>query len=896
MSSNNSASASAKSPLLRAQIAPASPKITLTRSTSPPPPSALRVTPPRAATPISSSSPPPSSSTTTSPLLHSSSSSSSCSSSSSPLVRRRPVHILSSPPAGLLHVPRVTRSQPSSPTNTPRCNMPIKSSPSSSPTSVSQSNACNKDSPSSPSPNQMERISPALEVWSETFPAEGQSLRLSPTPSSERKVRSISISNSTPERGSTPEHGSTPERCSTPELGRDNGGHGDVRTVDSAPLNHGTAGAKFNSAIATRPSHNTNVKAASLSSSSSSSSSSAASWSKDRKRPSSTVEVVKGSRPGGQIKRRYQDPVLLQARLRLTKTGKGPDLSPRLLGRGGGHEGGEDQAAKRAARDNVSVEREQSQTALLAALSPPTSTNSSTPPPSMTPRTHSMSAAPPRASGGTTTTVAANRHTLRQPRSVPGSPSMECRNNKGDPTSNMGQLREARSSCLPCRTPRLQRRGLGTEPSSHRGAASPNTNNVPIPPAETSTASPESSTLKSDRKEMEQGRWGVMAPTRGNVTMSPAETVQSAEASMAPPPESSPLKSDRSSQEEEKEEEVEAGGAQLGRCSPAAARQIKEVETRADSGDSDNDGSVHHRYEKKEGAHFPKGTRFSQLSPDHCALAAEAVTVCEVVRVVGATLVERGRADSCRSPPPPQRPLPASPSPSPSHNIATLAKREGEGEGVSPTSDRPRVSTLGAGEGHREGNARECTGNERREQQLMSAHCYPHSCQLPQQTPHPQKHQPNHLQYQPQYHQQQHPLHHHQYQQQHNKHQHLLQHNIQPDHHHHLHQQHQDPHQDQGLPPRPRNRPHPLARQAAQLGLGLGLALEGSDGCSSDSYSHRQQRILDTAGMDWCPMDRLEEEEDPPLPEPSASLGRMRAPLRQQGARMGSGVWVTLGE
>ncbi|KAG5278296.1 hypothetical protein AALO_G00097400 [Alosa alosa] len=112
--------------------------------------------------------------------------------------------------------------------NTPRSLLPIKSPP-----SLIQSETRDKDHLLTVS-NQTDRISPSLEVWNEKWPVEGQTLRLSPTPSSERKVRSISISN--------------PEQCPSAD-----------ETADSEPLNHDAATTgKHDSAV---PSHNSNVKA-----------------------------------------------------------------------------------------------------------------------------------------------------------------------------------------------------------------------------------------------------------------------------------------------------------------------------------------------------------------------------------------------------------------------------------------------------------------------------------------------------------------------------------------------------------------------------------------------------------------------------------------------------------
>ena len=220
---------------------------------------------------------------------------------------------------------------------------------------------------------------------------EGQRLRLSPTPSSERKVRSISISN--------------PEHCSTLD-----------KTADAVPANHDTATAKSDSAI---PSHNSNVKA------------SPPSWSKDRKRPSSTVEVVKGSRSISQIKRKHQDPVLLQARLRLTKTGRVAESNPRLLGRGQEMRG--EQASKRTQRDNTSTAVERDSHTAHVQLTPPTCVS-----PSLTyvrpTRTQLPIAKSPRTFSGSTASVQTNRQALTQPRPVQGSPSPEQRGNSSGET------------------------------------------------------------------------------------------------------------------------------------------------------------------------------------------------------------------------------------------------------------------------------------------------------------------------------------------------------------------------------------------------------------------------------------------------------------------------------
>ncbi|KAL2086542.1 hypothetical protein ACEWY4_017601 [Coilia grayii] len=628
--------ASGKTPL--PQIAPSSPKITLTRSTS-----LLGVAGAGAAPP------------------------------SSPLVRRRPIHILSSPPAGLLPVPQATRSQPSSPT-TPRSLLPVKSSP-----PAVQSDPRDKDQPSAVS-NQLERISPSLEVWSEKWPAEGQSLRLSPTPSSERKARSISISN--------------PERCSVANDGDE--------TADSATLNHDAAGGKPDSAPAVPSHNNSNIKAPS-----------AASWSKERKRPSSTGEVVKGSRPSGQIKRKYQDPVLLQARLRLTKTGRGAESSPRLLGRG--QEGREVQATKRPQRDNTSVTVERDLQTTLLALTSPTGESTTSLPSVRSTRTHSISAMCPRALGSTAASAHANRHTLRQPKAVPVSPTTECRNNRGDHGSNSDQLRETSSlgypwhtectficifflfhSCLPCRLPpiacdrtRLQRGGSETDPR----------------------------------------RQGITAPSGCPPTA-------------APRLESFPLKSDRSTEE---------AGGQLGRFSPLA-RQIKEGDMGADSRPtcqapiqpyetpgplatqspnhaerqegqgishshqntptcSNTESSLCHTGDRTVRHSVKEGRPFSQ-PPNHCAAA------CDVFSEN--TNVVKSRADS----------LP--PLPDPSH-ITT------RGEGLPPDQ-------RGGRGGHVVGDAPECAVDEWRDQQLMSPGCQHCQHQQYHQHNHPHQHSIHHLQ------------------------------------------------------------------------------------------------------------------------------------------------------
>ncbi|XP_048104946.1 uncharacterized protein LOC125298286 [Alosa alosa] len=163
-----------------------------------------------------------------------------------------------------------------------------------------------------------------------------------------------------------------------------------------------------------------------------------ASWSKERKRPSSTVEVVKGSRSASQIKRKYQDPVLLQARLRLTKTGKVTDSSPRLLGRGQEMRG--EQAAKSSPRDSAftAVERHSQTTARVQHASPTSEATSipcvrPTRPPLPTTKTQ-------RAwSSSSSMSVQTNRQALRPPKAIPTiSPSpTKHRNTTGESSSHV---------------------------------------------------------------------------------------------------------------------------------------------------------------------------------------------------------------------------------------------------------------------------------------------------------------------------------------------------------------------------------------------------------------------------------------------------------------------------
>lgn len=276
--------------------------------------------------------------------------------------------------------------------NTARSLLPIKSPP-----SHIQSETRGKGRPSAVS-NDTDRISPSLEVWSEKWPTEGQSLRLSPSPSSERKVRSISISN--------------PEQYSSAAM-----------TADFEALNHEAATGKHESAD---PSHNSNVKG------------SPSSWSKDRKRASSTVEVVKASRTSSQIKRKYQDPVLLQARLQLTKTGRVTDSSPRLPGRGLEMKG--EQAAKRTLRDSAftAVERDSQKTEPVQLTSPTNKTapfssvrmSRLQPPTTRTQRTW--------ISCSNADSAQAARQGLRQAKALATvSPSLAHKNTKGESTSHL---------------------------------------------------------------------------------------------------------------------------------------------------------------------------------------------------------------------------------------------------------------------------------------------------------------------------------------------------------------------------------------------------------------------------------------------------------------------------